>query len=113
MLSSEEYRLVWSAYALGVMLVMLVGWRWMAWVRPAFLRWVLKGTLAVILWTPVQVGQAEDAWAPGLAALAFGVVTGESALPTVGPWYVFGVVAVILVAALASLAAWLRRRFAK
>lgn len=113
MLSPEEYRLVWSAYALGMLLVMLVSWRWMAWVRPRFLRWVLKGVLAVVLWVPVQVAPGTDTWAPGLAALAFGVVTGESALPLVGPWYVLGSVVVILLAAIGTLVAWLRARLAK
>lgn len=113
MLSQEEYRLVWSAYALGVLMVMLVGWRWLAWVRPRFLRWVLKGVFAVILWVPVQVGPGTDSWAPGLAALAFGVVTGDSALPLVGPWYVLGSGGVVILAAIGTGVAWLRGRLAK
>jgi hypothetical protein len=113
MLSHDEYLLVWSVYGLGVTLVMLVAWRWMAWVRPRFLRWVLKGIIAVVLWVPVQVGSGGTYWAPGITALAFGILTGESALSDVGPWYVMGVAVVVIAAALGTLVAWLAGRFAK
>lgn len=113
MLTSEEYTLAWGIYGLASLLVVFCFWGLTRWVPLRPLRLLLRGLVAVIMFTPVDIPPLDNEWAPALAATFFGAVNQENFLALVGPSYFFGCVGLLAVVVLDALIFGIRDRKAK
>lgn len=96
MLTTEEYTLAWAIYLAASLLVVVCFWGLTRWVPLRPLRMLLRGLVAVVFLTPVDIPPADNEWAPAVAATFFGVVTQDNYLPLVGPSYFFTCAALLL-----------------
>lgn len=103
MLTPEEYRLAWIIYGIASLVVIVSFWGLTRWVPLRPVRFLLRGLVAVILLTPVDIPPTDAEWAPAVAATFFGVVTQDNYLALVGPSYFFGVVGLLVLAVLDAL----------
>lgn len=103
MLTTEEYKLAWMVYAGASLVVVMCFWGLTRWVPLRPVRLLLRGLVALILLTPVDIPPADGEWAPAIAAAFFGVMTHDNFLPLVGPSYFFGFVGLMVLVVLDAL----------
>ncbi len=103
MLTPEEYKLAWAIYAAASVVVVICFWGLTRWVPTRPLRLLLRGLVAVMLLTPVNVQPTDSEWVPAVAASFFGMVAQENWLPVVGPSYFFGCAGVLVLVVLDAL----------
>lgn len=103
MLTPEEYKLAWAIYGAASVVVVICFWGLTRWVPTRPLRLLLRGLVAIVLLTPVDVPPNDTEWAPAVAASFFGVVAQENWLPLVGPSYVFALVGLLVLVVLDAL----------
>lgn len=103
MLTPEEYKLAWLIYGIASLVVVICFWGLTRWVPTRPLRLLLRGAVAVVLLTPVDIPPVDSDWAPAVAASFFGVVTQDNWLPWVGPAYFFAFVGLVVLVVLDAL----------
>lgn len=96
MLTPEEYTLAWAVYLAASLLMVLSFWGLTRWISLRPLRLLLRGLVAVIMLTPVDIPPSDNEWAPAVATVFFDVVTHENYLPLVGPAYFFACAGLLL-----------------
>lgn len=104
MLTPEEYQLAWVIYGVASVVVVVCFWGLTRWIPIRPLRLLLRGLVAVILLTPVDVPPTDTDWAPAVAASFFGVVAQDNWLVLVGPSYFFACVGLLVLVVLDALA---------
>lgn len=103
MLTPEEYKLAWIIYGVASLVVVMCFWGLTRWIPLRPLRLLLRGLVAVILFTPVDIPPVDSEWAPAVAATFFGVLTQDNFLPLVGPSYFFACAGLLVLVVLDAL----------